>query len=67
MAGGLNMYVYEYVSLLAPDCAVCLCDCAVCVCVYDQITVPAKNHITCQTLVNLMPCCIKHTSRSFWY
>ena len=28
--------------------------------VWYQIRVPAKNHM-CQTLVNLMPCCIKHT------
>ena len=30
------------------------------VCVLYQIRVPAKNHIMCQTLVNLTPCCIKH-------
>ena len=45
------------VNLLAPECAVFLC-----LCVWYQIRVPVKNHIICQTSVNLMPCCIQHTS-----
>ena len=37
-----------------------------CLCVWYQIKVPAKDHIMCQTSVNLMPCinCIKHTKGS---
>ena len=33
-------------------------------CVSYQIRVPAKKHM-CQTSVNLMPCCIKHTQSPF--
>ena len=54
IAVGVNIYLYGCVSLLAPECAVCLCVCVcVCVCVFvwDHIRVPAKNHITCQTSV----------------
>ena len=48
-----------FVCLFVCECvSVCMCVC-VCVCVCDQIRVPAKNHITCQTSVNLTPCCIK--------
>ena len=38
------------VSLLAPEYAVC-------VCMWYQIRVAVKNHVMCQTSVNLMPCC----------
>ena len=60
-AGGVN--IYECVSLLAPECAVCLSVCVcVCVCVClcvlmcvrYQIRVPAENHM-CQASVNLTP------------
>ena len=29
----------------------------------------SKSHVICvkPTVVNLMPCCIKHISRCFWY
>ena len=56
-AGGVN--IYECVSLLAPECAVCLSVCVcVCLCVLMwvryQIRVPAENHM-CQASVNLTP------------
>ena len=51
------------VSLLAPECAVSVFVCVFVCVISKQCTV--KKHIMCQTLVNLMPCCIKHTSRSF--
>ena len=60
ITGGVNIYSYGCVSLLAPECCVCLC-------VWYQIEVPVKNHILCQTSVNLMPFCIKHTWKPFWY
>ena len=42
---------------------VCFC---VCVCLISNQST-SKNHIMCQTPVILTPCCIKHTSRFFWY
>ena len=51
------MHLYGCLTLLAPDCAVCVCV------LWYQIRVPVKNHIMCQTSVNLMPCCIKYTYR----
>ena len=33
----------------------------------SQIRVPIKDHIMCQTTVNLKPCSISHIARSFWY
>ena len=48
MTDGVNTYLYGCVSLLAPECAVCLC-----VCVWYQIRVPAKNDVMCQTPGNL--------------
>ena len=35
--------------------------CCVCLCVWYYIRVSVKNHIMCQTSVNLTPCCIKHS------
>ena len=61
--GGANISLYGCVSILVPEYAMCLCMCVVCVCVY-QIRVQQKKHIICQMSVNLMPCCIKHSSRS---
>ena len=48
MTDGVNTYLYGCVSLLDPECAVCLC-----VCVWYQIRVPAKNDVMCQTPGNL--------------
>ena len=59
IAGVVNIYLCCCVSLLAPMHAVCLC-------VWYQVRILVKNHM-CQTSVNLMHCCIKHTTRSFWY
>ena len=53
----MGVSVYWSLSMLC----VCLCEF-----VWYQVRVPAKSHM-CQTSVNLMPCCIKHASRSFWY
>ena len=55
----VNIYLYGCVSLLAPECVVC-----VCVCVISNIV---DLEFMCQTSVNLMPYYIKPTSRSFWY
>ena len=69
IAGCVNIYLHGCVSLLAPECAVCVCVCVcVCVslCVWYQIRVAAENIMYC-TSVTLTPCCIKHKSRSFWY
>ena len=44
--------------LLAPECAVCLC-----VSVCYQIRVLTKNHIMCQTSVNLIPYLKKNTEQ----
>ena len=52
--GGSNIYLYEWVSLLALVCVACLC-----LCVWYQIRVLAKNLVMCQTSVNLITCCIK--------
>ena len=60
ITSGTNIHFDECVSLMAPECNVF-------VRLWYQIGVPVKNHIMCQTSVNLTPCCIKHTSRSFWY
>ena len=60
ITGSISLYLYGCVSLLAPV----LC---VYVCKWYQIRVLVKNHTMCQTTVNLMRCCIKHTTRSFWY
>ena len=65
ITSGVNIYLYWCVSLLAPECVVCLCMCLF-VYVWYQIRVPAKTHM-CQTSVNLTPCCMKYRSRSFWY
>ena len=51
------IYVYMGVILLAPVRAVCLS-----LCVWYQIRVLVKNHIMCRSLVNLMPCSIKHSN-----
>ena len=59
---GANTYLHGCVSLLASKCAVCLC---LCVDVFYQIRVLAKNHIICQTAVNLMSSGIKHTGMWF--
>ena len=39
--GGVNIYLYGCVSLLAPVCAMCLC------CLWYQARVPAKKHFMC--------------------
>ena len=55
LTGGLNIYLYECVSLLAPECAMCVLH------VWYQIRVyTSKKPIMCQTSVNLAPCCITH-------
>ena len=46
------------VSVYWPRCTACVC---VCVIKLQYL----KNHIMYLTSVNLMPCCIKHTSQSF--
>ena len=44
---GVNIYLYG-VSILAPECVVCLCVCvSVCLC-----EIKSKKNITCQTSVN---------------
>ena len=55
----LIIYIYECVSLLAPECAMYVC---VFVYVIKNEWVPVKTHITCQNSVNLTLCCIKHTN-----
>ena len=42
----------------------CVCWVSLCVCARDQIRLPSKNEIMCQTSVNLMTCCIKPQARS---
>ena len=61
--GCVNLYLYECVSLLAHECAVCVC---VYVCVISNQSTSKKPH-TYQTSVNLTPFCIKHRSRTLWY
>ena len=67
ITGSVNIYSYACVSPTVPECFVSFC-LSVCVCVFVcvwyQIRVPIKNRIKCQTTVNLMLSCIKHTSRS---
>ena len=58
MAGGVNMYLYECVSLLAPKCAVCVCVCVcvcvrACVCVISEYQQNTKLCVRPQTLVSL--------------
>ena len=54
-SGTPGMYLYGCVSLLAPECVVCLY-----LCVRYQIKVSVKNHIMCQTSVKVIPYCVKH-------
>ena len=61
ITGGINIYLYGCVSVLAPECAVCIC---VFLCVISNVF---GLYYMCQISVNLMLYCIKHTSRSFWY
>ena len=56
------IYIYMGVSVYWP-----LSVLRVFACVWYQIRVLAKNHITCQTSLNLTPSCGKHTAGSFWY
>ena len=51
-----------WVCCVCVVCAVCAVCAPVCVCVISNQST-SKN----QTLVNLTPCCIKHTSMSLWY
>ena len=51
MSGGVNVYLYGCVSLLAPECAVFLCVYAsvfvcACVCLCWRISLQAKNHVS---------------------
>ena len=66
IAGGVNMYLYECVRLLALECAVCLCVC-VFVCLCDIKSEYKGKNTLCHTSINVKLCCIKHTSRSFWH
>ena len=66
ITGGVNIYLYECVNLLAPECAVSLCEC-VCVCVCVGVISNQSTRKKPQTSVNLKTCCIKFTARSFWY
>ena len=63
ITGGVNIYLYGRVILLAPECAVCLC---LCVCVISNQRL-ASIQIMCQTSVNLTTCCTKCTAMSFQY
>ena len=67
ITSGANIYLYECVSLLVPGCAACIfVGVCVCMCVIsNQIT--NKNPIISQISVDLTPCCIKYTARSFLY
>ena len=44
IAGGVNMYLYECVRLLALECAVCLCVLCLCVCVILKQSAREKTH-----------------------
>ena len=57
------MYIHMGMSVYWPLSVLCVCLCA-CVCVISNIL---DLDCMCQTSVNLMPYCIKYTSRSFWY
>ena len=62
ITGGVNIYLYGCVSLLAPESVVSLYVCCVHMCVFvcdiksDHLQ---KKHIKCPTSVNLMSSCIK--------
>ena len=60
--GGVNIYLYGYVILLVPVCAVCLW-----LFVWYQIIVLAKKSRRMLDFCKPIPCCIKHTTRSLWY
>ena len=62
IAGGVNINLYGSQSINPCVCAVSLY-----VCVISSHGLLVKNHNMHQTLVNLMPCCIKHTARILWY
>ena len=61
ITGGVDTYLHGCVSLLTPECALWL---YLCFCVISNQST-SKKHM-CQTSINLVPCCIKHT-RSIWY
>ena len=67
IAGGVNIYLYGCVILSRFESIGSLSVRRVFVCVWYQIRVLAKNDIMCQTSGNLMPCCVKYTTRSFCY
>ena len=62
MCTGRVMYIYMSVSsLLVAVCRVCLY-------VWYQIRVVVNNHvIRVKPTVNMKPCCIKHSTRCYWY
>ena len=47
ITGGVNIYLYGCVSLLAPECAVCLLCVCVCVCVCDIISEHQQKTTLC--------------------
>ena len=58
----IYIFIYGCVSLLPPECAVCLC---FCICLISNKNTSKKPYY--KASVNLTTCCIKHTTRSFWY
>ena len=58
---GANIYLHDYVTLLAPVCDVFLCVCEI----SNQSTSKQPDHVL--DLNNPMPCCIKHDAMPLWY
>ena len=67
ITSGVNIFLYGCASLLAPECAVCLCV-FTCVWVCDIKSEYQKEPHYLSDLnnsINVIPCCIENTS--FWY